>query len=117
MDVYSRRWQARLGDRQSVPFVQFILGPVWTGLVHIMDEEWDAAIEIMPRGIGAWEQMGGGVALPFWKSTLGYAMARNGQVEEGRAMVQEGIDRSTVDPTGPILPSPSGSRSPDQATS
>lgn len=81
-----------LGDRQSVPFVQFILGPVWTGLVHIMDEEWDAAIEIMPRGIEAWEQMGGGVALPFWKSSLGYAMARNGLIEDGCSLIKAGID-------------------------
>jgi class 3 adenylate cyclase len=81
-----------LGDRQSVPFVQFILGPVWTGLVHLMDEEWDAAIDIMPRGIEAWEQMGGGVALPFWKSSLGYAMARHGQVDDGRALIKAGID-------------------------
>lgn len=80
-----------LGDRQSVPFVQFILGPVWTGLVHIMDKEWDAAIEIMPKGIGAWEHMGGGVALPFWKSSLGYAMIESGRVEEGRGLIEEAI--------------------------
>lgn len=80
-----------LGDRQSVPFVQFILGPVWTGLVHIMDEEWDAAIEVMPKGIGTWEQMGGGVALPFWKSSLGLAMVEAGRIDEGRMLIEDAI--------------------------
>ena len=88
----------RIGDEQSVPFVQFILGPVWAGLVHIMDGEWQEATEIMPQGIEVWKQMGGGVAIPFWEASLGHAHVQLGAYETGLALMDSAI--ATAERTG-----------------
>ncbi|MEM1360989.1 MAG: adenylate/guanylate cyclase domain-containing protein [Pseudomonadota bacterium] len=83
-----------LGLSQNIDFVTFITGPVWTGLLLILDEDWDGAIAAMEPGINAWRAGGGGVILPFWEGALGLAYARSGATDQAMSLYQSAIERA-----------------------
>ena len=80
-----------IGNQQRIPFVQMLLGPIWVGLRHLMNEEWREAIDIMPGPIGGWRMMGGGVALPWWEASLGQAHIKLGEFDAGLGLINQAI--------------------------
>ena len=80
-----------IGNQQRIPFVQMLLGPIWVGLRHLMNQEWRQAIGIMPGPIGGWRMMGGGVALPWWEASLGQAHVKLGEFDAGLGLINQAI--------------------------
>ncbi|MEM8957035.1 MAG: adenylate/guanylate cyclase domain-containing protein [Pseudomonadota bacterium] len=83
-----------LAEAQNVDFVNYVVGPVWTGLLHILDKKWDAAIAAMTPGIEVWKATGGGVILPFWEGSLAVAHAGAGRREVARDLLDGAIARA-----------------------
>ena len=83
-----------LGETQNVDFVNYVMGPVWTGLLHILDKEWEDAIAAMTPGVEIWKATGGGVILPFWEGSLAIAHAGAGRREVARALLDGAIARA-----------------------
>lgn len=84
----------RLGASQNIDLVNLVTGPMWTGLVLILEERWEEAIAAMEPGLEAWLAGGGGVILPFLEGTLGVAYARTGATEKALALYQSAIERA-----------------------
>lgn len=80
-----------IGEQQRIPFVQMLLGPIWVGLGHIMNQRWREAVEIMPGPIGGWRAMGGGVAIPFWEGEQATAHMHLGEFDQAKGLVSQAI--------------------------
>lgn len=82
----------KIGEAQQIPFVNMLLGPIWVGLGHILNERWREAIEIMPGPIEGWRQMGGGVAIPFWTGSLAVAHCKVGEFDQACGLINNAIE-------------------------
>jgi len=80
-----------VGDAQSVPFMQFVFGPIHSGICDLMTGEPRSAVEKLSRAIGTWEAIEGRLCLPKWKSLLAQAHAAAGEIEQGLSLVEEAI--------------------------
>ena len=80
-----------IGDAQSVPFMQFVFGPIHSGICDLITGEPRLAVEKLSTAINVWEAIEGRLCLPMWKSLLGQAHAEAGEVELGLSTVEEAI--------------------------
>jgi class 3 adenylate cyclase/tetratricopeptide (TPR) repeat protein len=90
----------QIGEQQRIPFVQMLLGPIWVGLGHIMNQRWREAVEIMPGPIGGWRAMGGGVAIPFWEDEQATAHMHLGEFDQAKGLVSQAI--AAAEQTGEV---------------
>jgi class 3 adenylate cyclase/predicted ATPase len=70
----------RVGRENSLPFVTECLVAFWSGIALIRKGQVAEGMASLERGIGVWEQSGGRVASPYFKSVLAKGMAKAGDL-------------------------------------
>jgi tetratricopeptide (TPR) repeat protein len=84
---------ARIGRKQSIPVFDAALVPVGEGLAMLRKGQIREAIPLLERGIEGWHATGGRLNLPYMKSALAEARARQGDVEASLGLLNESLDQ------------------------
>jgi len=83
----------RLGREQRLPILYNALVPVGKGLARLRMGELSDSISLLRRGIGAWNAAGGHLNVPYMKSALAEALARQGDVDAGLRLIEECLEQ------------------------
>lgn len=83
----------RLARDQSIPILCNALVPVGQGLARLRLGELSESISLLRRGIGAWNAAGGHLNVPYMKSALAEALARQGDVGAGLQLIEECLEQ------------------------
>jgi len=81
----------RLAREQSLPILYRALVPIGQGLAKLRMGDLCEATALLRRGIGAWNAGGGHLNVPYIKSSLAEALARQGDVDGGLALIEEAL--------------------------
>lgn len=79
----------RVGREQSIPMLHKVLVPAGEGLAMLRMGQLPEAIRLLERGIKGWHDTGGHLNLPYLKSALAEARARQGDVETSLSLLDE----------------------------
>jgi class 3 adenylate cyclase/tetratricopeptide (TPR) repeat protein len=79
----------RLAREQSLPVLYRALVPIGQGLAKLRMGDLCEAISLLRRGMGAWNAAGGHLNVPYMKSALAEALARQGDIDAGLALIQD----------------------------
>ena len=83
----------RLAREQSLPVLYRALVPIGQGLAKLRMGDLCEAISLLRRGMGAWNAAGGHLNVPYMKSALAEALARQGDVDAGLALTKECLEQ------------------------
>lgn len=83
----------RLGREQSIPVLYKVLVPVGEGLARLRMGQLPESISWLRRGIGGWNASGGHLNVPYLKSALAEALARQGALDTGLRLIDECLDQ------------------------
>src|SRR6185503_9948157 len=83
----------RLARDQSIPILYKALVPVGQGLARLRLGELSESISLLRRGIGVWNAAGGHLNVPYMKSALAEALARQGDVGAGLHLIGECLEQ------------------------
>ena len=76
----------RLAREQSIPVLYDVLVPVGQGLARLRMGQLAEAISLLRQGIDGWNGAGGHLNVPYMKSALAEALARQGDLDAGLAL-------------------------------
>jgi hypothetical protein len=83
----------RLGRENSLPFLTECLAPAFTGIALIRKGQMAEGMAAGERGWAVWEEGGGGVGSPYWRSVVAEGMGQRGDVAGALDLVDEAIAR------------------------
>ncbi len=83
----------RRGREQSIPLVYKVLVPIGRGLAMLRKGELSEAIAFLTLGIDGWRASGGNLNLPYLKSAMAEAMARQGDLAGGLRLLDECLEQ------------------------
>jgi ATP/maltotriose-dependent transcriptional regulator MalT len=78
-----------VAHEQSIPVLHEGLVPVGEGLARLRLGQLPEAVRLLERGIKGWVDRGGYLHLPYMKSALAEARARQGDIEAGLGLLHE----------------------------
>jgi hypothetical protein len=81
----------RLARQHSIPLLSNALVPVSQGLARLRMGQPANAAALLQQGIAAWTAAGMHINVPYMKSALAEARARQGDVDEGLHLVEEAL--------------------------
>jgi class 3 adenylate cyclase/tetratricopeptide (TPR) repeat protein len=79
----------RVGREQSIPVLHKVLVPAGEGLAMLRMGQLPEAIRLLELGIKGWRDTGGHLNLPYLKSALAEALARQGDVDASLGLLDE----------------------------
>ncbi len=83
----------RIGREQSIPLLHDVLVPMFGGLARLRMGHLAESISLLRLGIGRWNATGGRLNVPYLKSALAEAVAREGEFEAGLRLIDECLDQ------------------------
>lgn len=83
----------RLAHEQGLTFFNRVSIPQATGVGLLRQGETREAIVLLRRGIEGWDDVGGGVRIPYLKSVLAQALALEGDFVEALRVIDESIEQ------------------------
>ena len=81
----------RVGRENNLPFVTQCFVPIYSGIGLIRRGQVAEGTALLERGISVWEQSGGRVANPGFKSVLAEGMAQAGDLAGALVLIDEAI--------------------------
>jgi predicted ATPase len=81
----------RVGRENSLPFVTECWVPIHSGIALIRNGQTAEGVTALERGLAVWDEGGGRVASPYWKSVLAEGMAQRGDLARALALIDEVI--------------------------
>jgi class 3 adenylate cyclase/tetratricopeptide (TPR) repeat protein len=81
------------GSDQSIPVLLKALVPIAEGLAMLRMGRLSESISSLRRGIGAWNASGGHLHIPYMKSALAEAEARQGDLDTGIRLIEECLEQ------------------------
>jgi ATP/maltotriose-dependent transcriptional regulator MalT len=81
----------RVGCENNMPFVTQCLVPVYSGIGLIRRGQVAEGTALLERGISVWEQSGGRVGIPGFKSVLAEGLAQAGDLGRSLVLIDEAI--------------------------
>ena len=83
----------RLAREQGIAFISQVSVPQATGLAMLHDGRPGEAIALLQQGIERWTKVGGHVRIPYLKSALAEAVARQGDLDRALLLVDECLEQ------------------------
>lgn len=83
----------QLEREQSVPFHNRVMVPQLEGLAHLRSGRFSEAIVSLSRGLENWNKGGGHSRVPYLKSALAEAVARQGDLDAGLVLIDECLEQ------------------------
>jgi class 3 adenylate cyclase/tetratricopeptide (TPR) repeat protein len=83
----------RLGREQSIPVLSHVVVPMVEGLARLRMGQLAESIALLRRAISAWNAGGGHLNVPYLKSALAEAVARQGDLDGGLRLIDECLDQ------------------------
>lgn len=83
----------RLAREQGLAFIHQVSVPPATGLAHLEQGRPHEAIPLLRQGIESWTYAGGGVRIPYLKSALAEALARQGNLPAALQLIDECLEQ------------------------
>jgi predicted ATPase len=83
----------RLAREQSIPVLYKALVPVGQGLAKLRMGQLSESISLLRRGISAWNAAGGHLNVPYMKSALAEALARQDDIDAGLGLIKECLEQ------------------------
>src|SRR4030095_12994492 len=81
----------RIGREHGMPVLWAILAPVSYGHALLHEGRTAEGISMLQAAIARWEEGGGELGCPYFKSVVAQGMARLGEVDEALALIDEQI--------------------------
>jgi predicted ATPase len=81
----------RVARENSLPFVTECMVAFWSGIALIRKGQIAEGMASLERGIGVWEQSGGRLAIPYFKSALAEGMAQLGNLAGALVLIDQAI--------------------------
>jgi predicted ATPase len=79
----------RLEQKHSIPFVSQVMVRQAEGLARLRNAQYPEAISLLRIGLEGWNKHGGHSRVPYLKSALAEAIARNGNVDQALTILEE----------------------------
>lgn len=79
----------RLAREQGLAFISEVSAPQARGIAALQNGEFSDAIVLLRRGLERWTRTGGNVRVPFVKSALAEAVARQGNLDAALELIDE----------------------------
>jgi predicted ATPase len=83
----------RVAREQSIPFLSEVQIPMAEGLAWLRSGQLREAISCLRRGIEHWNARGGHIRIPYVKSALAEALARQGHLDTALETIDECLDQ------------------------
>ena len=83
----------RLEQQQSIPFVSRVMVRQAEGLARLRGGQFPEAISLLRQSLENWNNYGGYSRVPYLKSALAEAMARNGDLDRALTIVDECLEQ------------------------
>ncbi len=81
----------RLGHENGMPVLWTILAPWSYGRALVHEGQTAEGISLLKAGISGWEESGGKLGCPYFKSVVAQGMAQLGEVDDALALIDEQI--------------------------
>ncbi len=81
----------RLGREHSLPILTEFLAPINSGTALIHKGETAEGISLLEKGLAVWEEGGGRIGTPYWRSVLAEGMAQLGNLDGALHLIDEVI--------------------------
>ena len=82
-----------LAREQGLAFFNQVSIPQATGIALLQQGRTREAIALLRQSIDSWAKVGGGVRIPYLKSALAEALAREGQLAEAMSAIEECVEQ------------------------
>jgi tetratricopeptide (TPR) repeat protein len=82
-----------LAREQGLAFFNQVSIPQATGIALLQQGRTREAITLLRRSIDSWAKVGGGVRIPYLKSSLAEALALEGQLAEAMSAIEECVEQ------------------------
>ena len=82
----------RLGRENSLPFLSAVQAPIFLGIAFIRDGKPAEGIASLKAGLGIWDESGGKINSPYWKSVLAEGMALTGELDNALQLIDVQIE-------------------------
>jgi class 3 adenylate cyclase len=82
----------RLGRENSLPFLSVVQAPIFLGIAFIRDGRPAEGIVSLKAGLGIWDESGGKINSPYWKSVLAEGMALTGELDNALQLINDQIE-------------------------
>jgi tetratricopeptide (TPR) repeat protein len=83
----------RIGHQQSIPLFYSVLVQMGQGLAMLRKGRLPEAISLLRHGIAGWNASGGHLNVPYLKSAVAEALARQGDLDAGLRLIDECLDQ------------------------
>jgi class 3 adenylate cyclase/tetratricopeptide (TPR) repeat protein len=79
----------RVGRDNSLPFVTGVMAPIQAGIALVRKGQFSEGVATLKAGLAGWEQGGGRVSIPFYKSVLAEGVAQVGDVDGALGLIEQ----------------------------
>ena len=83
----------RLAREQGLAFIYEVSVPQATGIAELQNGRPHEAVPLLRRGIESWTRVGGHVRIPYVKSALAEAVAREGDLDAALGLIDECLEQ------------------------